>query len=53
VKDKENVLSYFLRVDEIIKTIRGLGENVEEQMNVKTVLRYLFLIFDAKVFSIK
>jgi hypothetical protein len=26
--DEENVASYFLRVDEIVNTIRGLGEEI-------------------------
>jgi len=28
--DEENVASYFLRVDEIVNAIRGLGEEIEE-----------------------
>lgn len=34
VKDKENVTSYVLHVDEIVNTIRGLGERIEESMIV-------------------
>jgi uncharacterized lipoprotein YehR (DUF1307 family) len=34
MEDKENVLAYFLRVDEIVNTIKGLGEEVEESMIV-------------------
>jgi hypothetical protein len=45
VKDEENVASYFLRVDEIVNTIRGLGE--------KKVLRPSPLRFYAKVFVIE
>jgi uncharacterized lipoprotein YehR (DUF1307 family) len=30
MKDKENVAAYLLHVDEIVNTIRGLGEKVEE-----------------------
>jgi hypothetical protein len=40
-------------VDEIVNTIRGLGEKVEELMIVQKVLRSLPLIFDAKVSSIE
>ena len=29
MKQEENVATYFLRVDEIVNTIRGLGEKVE------------------------
>jgi hypothetical protein len=28
MKDKENVATYLLRVDEIVNTIRGLGETI-------------------------
>jgi hypothetical protein len=49
MKDEENVAAYFLRVDEIVNTIRGLGEKVEEPMIVQKVLRSLPLRFDSKV----
>jgi hypothetical protein len=51
--DEENVATYFLRVDEIVNTIRGLGEEIEESVIVKIFLRYLHLIFDAKVCAIE
>jgi hypothetical protein len=53
MKDEENVAVYFLRVDEIVNTIRGLGEKVEEPMFVKNVLRSLPLRFYAKVSAIE
>ena len=34
MKDKENVASYPLPVHEIVNTIRGLGEKIEESMIV-------------------
>jgi hypothetical protein len=40
-------------VDEIVNTIRGLGEKVEEPMIVKNVLRSIPLSFDAKMVSIE
>jgi hypothetical protein len=49
MKDEENVASYLLCVDEIVNTIRGLGEMVEESMIVQKLLRSLPLRFDAKV----
>jgi hypothetical protein len=39
-------------VDEIVNAIKGLGDNFEEPIIVKKVLRYLPLIFDAKVSTI-
>jgi hypothetical protein len=53
MKDEENVVIYFLQVDEIINTIRGLGEKVEQPMIVQNFVRSLPLIFDAKVFGIE
>jgi hypothetical protein len=41
MKDEENVAVYLLCVDEIVNTIRGLGENVEEPMILQKVLRSL------------
>jgi hypothetical protein len=34
MEDKENVVAYFLLLDEIVNTIRGLGEEFEESMIV-------------------
>jgi hypothetical protein len=31
MKEDEDIATYFLRVDEIVNTIKGLGEEVEEQ----------------------
>jgi hypothetical protein len=53
MKYEENVATYFLRVDEILNTIRGLGEKVEEPMTVQKVLMSLPLRFDAKVSTIE
>jgi hypothetical protein len=53
MKYEEDVIAYLLDVDEIINTIIGIGEKVEESMIVQKVLRSLPLIVDAKVFSIE
>jgi hypothetical protein len=47
MKDEENVSAYLLCVDEIVNTIRGISEKVEEPMIVQKVLRSLPLSFDA------
>ena len=52
MKNEENVVAYILHIDEIVNTIRGLGEKVEEPMIIQNVLRSLPLRFDAKVSSI-
>jgi hypothetical protein len=50
MKDEENVAAYLLLVDEIVKTIRGLGENVKQPMIVQKVLRSHSLRFDLDYF---
>jgi hypothetical protein len=45
--------TYFLRVDEIVNTIRGLDEEIEESMILQKVLRSFHLRFDAKVCAIE
>jgi hypothetical protein len=30
MKEEENIVAYFLRVDEIVNIIKGLGEKVDE-----------------------
>jgi hypothetical protein len=39
-------------VDEIVNTIRGLGDKVEETIIIQKVLRSLPLRFDVKVFDL-
>jgi hypothetical protein len=53
MKDEENVATYLLCVDEIVNTIRALGETVAEPMILQKVFRSLPLIFDAKFSSIE
>ena len=53
MKDEENVAVYLLLVDDIIITIIGVCETVEQSMIVQKVLGSLPLIFDAKFFSIE
>jgi hypothetical protein len=53
MKDEENVAAYLLLVDEIVNTIRGLGEKVEELTVEQKVLRSLPLRFYVKASSIE
>lgn len=53
MKEEENIAAYLLRVDEVVNTIRGLGEEVKESMIVKKLLRSLPSKFDSKVFAIE
>jgi hypothetical protein len=41
MKKDENIATYFLRVDEIVNAIMGLGEEIKESVNVQKVLRSL------------
>ncbi len=51
--DDEDNAKYFLRVDEIVNTIRGLDEKLEEPVVVQKVLRSLTEIFNPKVPAIE
>lgn len=35
MEEDENIATYFLRVDEVVKFIRGLGETLEDSIVVK------------------
>ena len=50
--DEEDIASYFLLVAEVVNSLKGLGENIEENIVVQKVLRSLPEIFDSKVSSI-
>ena len=49
MKEEENIVAYFLRVDEIVNIIKGLGEKVEELVIFKKILRSLPIIFNSKI----
>jgi hypothetical protein len=51
--EKEDIATYFLRVDEVVNAIRGLGEELNESLVVQKVLRSLLLKYDAKVSPLK
>jgi hypothetical protein len=53
MSEYENITGFFLRVDEIVNTMKGLGENIEEAIIVHMVLRSLPSRLDAKVFAIE
>jgi hypothetical protein len=39
--EDENIVGFFLRVDESVKNMKGLGKNIGESTVVQKVLRYL------------
>ena len=49
MKEEENIAEYLLRVDEIVNTIRGLGEELDEKIVVQKVLRSVLIRYDPKV----
>jgi hypothetical protein len=49
MKEDENIVAYFLRVDEIVNVIIRLGEEIEESVIVQKVLRYLPMRFDPNI----
>jgi hypothetical protein len=49
MKEDEDITAYFLRVDETMNTIIGLGEEIEESVIVQKVLRSLLMRFNPKI----
>jgi hypothetical protein len=53
MNEKEDIATYFLRVDEVVNVIRGSGEEIGESLVVQFFLISLLLKYDAKVSSIE
>jgi hypothetical protein len=53
MNENEDIATYFLRVDEVVNAIRGLGEELNESLFVQKVLRSLLLKYDVKVSAIE
>ena len=53
MEESEDVATYFLRIDEVVNTMRGLGEIVENAIIVQQVLRSLPVIFDPKISALE
>jgi hypothetical protein len=53
MKENENIATYFLRLDETVNAIRGLGEEFDESIIVQKVLRSLIMRFDPKVSALE
>ena len=53
MKEDEYIVAYFLRVDEIVNTMRGLGEKVENTTLVQKILKSLPMRFDPKVLALE
>jgi hypothetical protein len=53
MKEDENIAAYFLRVDETVNAIIGLGEEIKESIIVQRVLRSLPMRFDPKMSTLE
>jgi hypothetical protein len=53
MNEKEDIATFFLRVDEVVNSIRGLGEELDESLVVQNVLRSLLFKYDAEVSAIE
>jgi hypothetical protein len=53
MKEDEDITTYFLRVDEIVNAIIGLGEEIEESVIVQKVLRSLPMRFNPKISALE
>jgi len=53
MNEKEDISAYLLKVDEVINSIIGLGEQFEESLVVQKVLRSLHKRYDAKISAIE
>jgi hypothetical protein len=49
MKEDGDIASYFLRVDEIVNAMKGLGEEIKETIIVKKILRSLPMRFDPRI----
>jgi hypothetical protein len=53
MKEDEDITAYFLRVDETMNAIIGLGEEIKEYVIVQKVLRSLPMIFNPKISALE
>ncbi len=53
MEDEKDVASFFQHIDEIINTIRGIRQKMEEKDAILKILRSLPMRFDAKVSTLK
>jgi hypothetical protein len=53
MKEDEDITTYFLRVDEIVNAIIGLGEEIEESVIVQKILRSLPMRFNPKILALE
>ena len=53
MKESKDIATYFLRIDEVVNTMRGPREKVKNVNVVQKVLRSLPIRFDSKIFALE
>ena len=53
MKEEESIVEYFHRVDEVVNSIRVVGEEITDKPIVQKILRSLPMRYDAKISSIE
>jgi hypothetical protein len=53
MKEDENIAAYFLRFNETVNAIMGLGEEIKELVFFQKVLRSLPVRFDPKILALE
>jgi hypothetical protein len=53
MKEEENIAEYLQRVDEVVNSIRALGEELTDQPIVQKILRYLPMRYDANISTLE
>jgi len=53
MNEDETISKYFLRVDELVNSMKGLGEKIEDVFLVQKILRSLPNRFNPKVYAIE
>ena len=53
MKEEENIDEYLHRVDEVVNSIRAVGQEITDKPIVKKVLRSLAMRYDANISSIE
>jgi translation initiation factor IF-3 len=53
MKEEENIVEYFHRVDEVVNSIKVEGEEMTEKPISQNILRSLPMIYDANIYTIE
>ena len=53
MEESEDIATYFLQIDEVANTMRGLGQKIKDESIVQKVLRSLPVRFNPKVSALE